>query len=201
MPGKVTRVTLRVTEALERLGVAYAVGGSLASSLHGVMRSTLGVDIVADLRPEQVEPLVDALGSEFYADAGMMRDAIARQSSFNLIHYDTAFKVDIFCRARRGFDGMQLQRRVPAVIATDPERSIYVLSPEDIVLAKLAWYRLGGEVSERQWGDIQGVLATRAGELDVAYLRRWAGELQVGDLLERALEEANGAGIMAGTAP
>lgn len=36
-----------------------------------------------------------------------------------------------------------------------------------------------------------GVLKTRAGELDLAYLRKWAGELNVNDLLERALRESN----------
>lgn len=75
-------------------------------------------------------------------------------------------------------------------IATNPEQSVYVVSPEDIVLAKLEWYRMGGEVSDRQWRDILGVLKTRAGEVDVDYLRTWAGELKVGDLLERALQEA-----------
>jgi hypothetical protein len=62
-------------------------------------------------------------------------------------------------------------------------------SPEDTILAKLEWYRLGGEVSERQWRDILGVLKTRSGELDLSYLNRWAGELKVADLLERALKE------------
>jgi hypothetical protein len=85
---------------------------------------------------------------------------------------------------------VQLERRGSAIIATDPEQSVYVVSPEDIVLAKLEWYRMGGEVSDRQWGDVLGVLKTRAGELELDYLRKWAGELKVGDLLERALEEA-----------
>jgi len=191
VPGEATRVTLLVTRTLEQLGIPYAVGGSLASSLHGVMRSTLDVDIVADMRLEHVQPLVDALSQEFYADIEMMRDAIERRGSFNLIHYETAFKVDIFIRKLRAYDQLQLERRVLAEIATDPEQSIYVVSPEDIILAKLEWYRLGGQVSDRQWRDVLGVLKTRAGELDLAYLREWAGELQVGDLLERALREAS----------
>jgi hypothetical protein len=191
MPGEATRITLLVAHTLEQLGIPYAVCGSLASSLHGVMRSTLDVDIVADMQLEHVQPLVGALSSEFYADAEMMRDAIKHHRSFNLIHYETAFKVDIFIRKLRAFDRMQLERRVLAVIATDPERSIYVVSPEDIILAKLDWYRLGDQVSDRQWRDILGVLKNRAGELDLAYLQKWAGELQVGDLLERALREAS----------
>lgn len=190
MQSESTRLTLLVTQTLEHLEITYAVGGSLASSLHGVMRSTLDVDIVADMKMEHIQPLVAALSKEFYADDEMMHDAIERHSSFNLIHYETAFKVDIFIRKLRSFDGMQLERRQESVIATDPEESIYVTSPEDTVLAKLEWYRMGGEVSERQWRDILGVLKIRAGELELAYLRKWANELKVSDLLERALEEA-----------
>ncbi len=190
MQAEVARVTLLVTQVFEQLGVPYAVGGSLASSLHGVMRSTLDVDILADMQFEHIQPLVATLSKEFYADDEMMKDAIEHQSSFNLIHYETAFKVDVFIRKARAFDQMQLERRRTSVISTDPEQSIYVASPEDVILSKLDWYRTGGEVSERQWRDILGVLKTRAGELDVDYLRKWARELQVPDLLERALTEA-----------
>jgi hypothetical protein len=178
MQGESTRITLFVTQTLEKIGIPYAVGGSLASSLHGIMRSTLDVDIVADMKLEHVSPLVAALSHEFYADDEMMKDAIEHHSSFNLIHYETAFKVDVFIRKLRAFDQMQLERRRTSVIATDPEQSVYVVSPEDIVLAKLEWFRLGGEVSDRQWRDILGVLKTRAGELELDYLQKWARELR-----------------------
>jgi hypothetical protein len=190
MQSESSRITLIVTHALEQIGIPYALGGSLASSLHGVMRSTLDADILTDMRLEHIPALVASLSNEFYADDEMMEDAIHHRSSFNLIHYETAFKVDIFIRKLRSFDQMQLARREKSVIATDPEESVYVVSPEDIVLAKLEWYRLGGEVSDRQWRDILGVLKTRSGGLDLEYLRKWAVELKVSDLFERALKEA-----------
>jgi len=190
MHAEVARVTLLVTRAFEQLGVTYAIGGSLASSLHGVMRSTLDVDIVADMHIEHIPPLVAALSKEFYADDEMMRDAIEHQSSFNLIHYATAFKVDVFIQKPRAFDRAQLERRRTSVITIDPEQSVYVTSPEDVILSKLEWYRMGGEVSDRQWRDILGVLKTRAGDLDVDYLHKWAKELKVSDLLERALTDS-----------
>jgi hypothetical protein len=190
MQGDSIRVTLLVTDVFENLGVRYAVGGSLSSSLHGVMRSTLDVDIVADMRLEHIQPLVAALSPEFYADDELMRDAIERHSSFNLIHYETAFKVDVFIPKPRPFDQMQLERRAAAVITTDPEHSIYVTSPEDVILSKLEWYRMGGEVSDRQWRDMLGILKIQAGNLDLVYLRQWAKELKITDLLERALTES-----------
>ncbi|HSK87509.1 MAG TPA: hypothetical protein VK880_04090 [Anaerolineales bacterium] len=149
MQAEVTRVTLLVTQAFEQLGVTYAIGGSLASSLHGVMRSTLDVDVVADMHLEHIQPLVAALSKEFYADDEMMRDAIEHRSSFNLIHYETAFKVDVFIQKSRAFDRVQLERRRTSVITIDPEQSVYVTSPEDVILSKLEWYRMGGEVSDR----------------------------------------------------
>ncbi len=191
MQSESTNATLSVTQTLERLGIRYAVGGSLASSLHGVMRSTLDVDIVADMHLEHIQPMIMALSKEFYADDEMMRDAIEHHSSFNLIHYETAFKVDIFIRKPRPFDQMQLERRRTSVITTDPEQSVYVTSPEDVILSKLEWYRMGGEVSDRQWRDILGVLKTRAGELELDYMRKWGHELKVSDLLERALKESS----------
>ena len=190
MPGEATRTLLRVTQTLERLGITYAIGGSLASSFYGVMRATLDADIVADLQPEHVEPLVAALAQEFYADAAMMRDAISRQSSFNLIHYESAFKADIFVCKSRGFEQQQLARRRSALLSTEQEEAVYVVSPEDIILAKLEWYRLGGESSDRQWRDILGVFHTRGNVLDQEYLRRWAAALGISDLLTRALREA-----------
>ena len=191
MQGDSIRVTLLVTDVFEKLGVRYAVGGSLSSSLHGVMRSTLDVDIVADMRLEHIQPLVAALSPEFYADVEMIRVAIERHSSFNLIHYETSFKVDVFIPKPRPFDQMQLERRASAIITTDPERSLYVTSPEDVILSKLEWYRMGGEVSDRQWRDILGVLKTKAGGIDLDYLRHWAKQLKVNDLLDRALTEAS----------
>jgi hypothetical protein len=191
MQGDSIRVTLLVTDVFEGLGIRYAVGGSLSSSLHGVMRSTLDVDIVADMHLEHIQPLVAALSPEFYADDEMMRDAIERHSSFNLIHYETSFKVDVFIPKPRPFDQMQLERRISAPITTDPERSLYVTSPEDVILSKLEWYRMGGEVSDRQWRDILGVLKTQTGGIDLDYLRQWAKELKVSDLLERALTESS----------
>ena len=187
-------VTMRVADALDALGVPYAIGGSLASAVHGVMRATMDADLVADLRMEHAEPLTQALGDAFYADVEMMHDAIRRHGSFNLIHLETMFKVDVFVAKSRAFDRAQLSRRQLRLLSEEPERRAYVTSAEDIVLVKLEWYRMGGEVSDRQWQDVLGVLRVQAGRLDQSYLLEWADVLGVQDLLIRAQNEVKGTG-------
>jgi hypothetical protein len=185
-----TAVVLKVIESLEFLGIPYLIGGSFASAIHGVARMTADVDLVAEMRLDQVEPFVDSLEDSFYVDAGAVREAILRRGSFNVIHLDTMFKVDVFISKERSYDRAQFDRREKTVIALDPERTAYVATGEDNILAKLEWYRLGNEISERQWADVTNVMKTQAGRLDLAYLRHWANVLGVADLLERALREA-----------
>ena len=184
-------VTMVVTDALDALGVPYAIGGSLSSALHGVMRATMDVDLVADLRLEHTGPLAQALGNAFYADAEMMRNAISHHSSFNLIHLETMFKVDVFVAKPRAFDRSQLARRQLHLLSEDPEYHVYVTSAEDIVLSKLEWYRIGGRVSDRQWSDLLGVLKVQGDRLDRGYMHRMAVELGVADLLEQAFKEGD----------
>lgn len=169
----------------------YVIGGSLASTLYGMVRTTQDSDIVAKMRPEHILTFVEALQDEFFIDEEMIAESIQRNSSFNIIHRDTMFKVDVFIPKPRPFLQSQLARAQRQSFTLESEMSANFTSPEDTVLAKLEWYRMGGEVSGRQWRDILGVMKTRAGELDLDYLRKWAQELNVADLLERARNEVS----------
>lgn len=183
-------VTLKVTDVFEKLGVPYLIGGSLASTLYGMVRTTQDSDIVAEMRLEHLQPFVSALQDEFYVDDKMIVESIRRHSGFNIIHRETIFKVDVFIPRPRPFLQSQLARAQRQEFDLEPKLSANFASPEDTILSKLEWYRLGGEASDRHWRDILGVLKVRAGELDLEYLRKWAMELKVGDLLKRALKEA-----------
>jgi hypothetical protein len=181
-------VTMQVADALDSLGVSYAIGGSFASAIHGVMRATMDADLVTDMVLSDAVPLVKALAGAFYADAETMREAIRHHSSFNLIHLATMFKVDVFVVKARAFDRSQLARRQLLLLSEEPERYAYVASAEDTILAKLEWYRLGGGVADRQWRDVLGVIMVQGERLDLVYLRTMAAQLAVSDLLEQALQ-------------
>lgn len=180
-----------VVDALEDLGVRYYVCGSLASSAHGVPRASIDADLVADLRLAHVEPLVARLQDAYYIDEGRVRSAILARRSFNAIHLATMFKIDAFVVKARPFDAQALDRALSKVLDDVPNaRHFVVASPEDTVIAKLEWFRQGGETSDRQWADVVGVLKAAAG-LEYGHLSRWAGVLGVADLLERARQEAS----------
>lgn len=180
-----------IVEVFDALGIPYHIGGSVASSAFGIPRSTLDVDLVAEIVPEQAGELARRLEATYYLSEDAIREAIRYRSSFNLIHLATMLKVDVFLRKARAFD-----QEVASRIRRDTLEDVagaYIFNfaaPEDIVLAKLEWYRAGGETSERQWGDILGVLKVQASALDLAYLQHWAVDLGVADLLQRALDDA-----------
>ncbi len=130
-----------------------------------------------------------ALHKEFYVDQQMITESIQQHSSFNIIHHETMFKVDVFVPRARPFLQSQFARAQRQTFAFEIEMSAKFSSPEDTILAKLEWYRMGNEVSERQWRDILGILKTRADALDLDYLQKWAHQLEISDLLKRALQQ------------
>lgn len=184
------QAALAAAGVMDELGVRWFLGGSLASSVHGIPRATFDADIMADLRPQHIKPLLQKLGEDWYADESAIRDAVSRRSSFNLIHFATAMKVDVFLPKLRRFDGGEFARSRMTSVSEDGLMQAPVCCAEDIVVAKLEWYRLGGEDSERQWSDVIGVLRLNAGRLDLDLLRESATEVGVADLLERVLHEA-----------
>jgi hypothetical protein len=180
-------VVARLARTFEDLAIRYVVGGSLASSLYGIPRATQDVDLVAEIELPHVEALTSSLAGEFYVDAGMIRDAIRRRASFNVIHLATMFKADVFIPRGDAWSHEELSRaRCEQFDTPDGRVTIRFASAEDTVLQKLAWYRLGNEVSDRQWGDVLGVLKVQSGSLDREYLEHWARLLNISDLLGRA---------------
>ena len=184
-------VVANLADIFDALDIPYLVGGSLASSVYGIPRATNDVDLVANVQRMHVRPLTKALEGDFYVAEELIVEAIRDRSSFNVIHLATMFKADIFVPREDTLSDEEMRRaRTETIQVGDTSRAIRFASPEDTILQKLIWYRLGGGISEQQWSDIQGVLRIQGVSLDFDYLARSAAILNIADLLERARESA-----------
>ena len=187
----ITEAVLPLVKAFDKLGVSYYISGSVASSIYGVPRATIDVDIVSDLKPQHVHSLVEMLKATYYIDEEMVLNAIQKRSSFNLIHLDTMLKVDIFIIKDKPYNLKTLQRRRKDTFTEEKESTeFYIGSPEDIILSKLEWFRSGEYVSKQQWRDVLGILKVQKDLLDLEYLRHWASTLELSNLLDQAFHDA-----------
>lgn len=184
-----TVVLKQFTDVLESLNIVYVIGGSIASSVYGAVRFTQDADITVEPFAPVADKLFDALEKDFYISKEAMYEALHSRSSFNVIHFETAFKIDIFIRPESEFH-RQILSRGRKIHLGDIAKPVSFVSPEDIILLKLDWYRQSGCVSERQWSDVQGVLAGQAKSLDFEYLKTWAKKLGLNELLAKAISES-----------
>lgn len=193
LPADAIKVVVPVVDVLEHLQVPYHIGGSLAGAVYGMPRGSADVDLVAELRPEHVDPFVAQLQDDYYVARDSVFEAIRRRTSFNLIHTSTMMKVDVFCPEAVSFAVQEQARARRETLEVEANARVFLVkAPEDLILRKLHWYRAGGESSERQWSDVVGLLKVQSAQLDRDYLAIWAGELEVRDLLDRACTEADG---------
>ncbi|MCL1472618.1 hypothetical protein [Argonema antarcticum] len=182
-------LALVIADILNELEIPYLVGGSVASSLMGEPRSTQDIDLVADLHIEKVDRLIQALQPRFYVSENAVLEAIRYKGSFNLIDNESLGKIDIFILKDEPFNRTEFQRRQTRVVRRNPDREIVLPTPEDIILQKLIWYRMGFG-SQKQWRDILGVMKLQGEQLDKGYLNGWAQTLGLTELLVQSLQEA-----------
>jgi len=182
-------VTKKIVDIFSQLNIKCIVGGSVASSLHGIPRATQDVDVVVQLFPNQVSKLVAILNEQFYVDQNAVVEAVARSSSFNVIHLETMYKVDVFVCGDDELKREEISRSVSVVIDEKTKDTILIADASDIIIQKLIWYELGNRVSDRQWRDVLGVIKVSGDALDMEYLKKWAKKKGVFELLELALKE------------
>jgi hypothetical protein len=183
-------VTLAVARVFDDLKIDYCIGGSLASSAFGVARSTMDVDIIAEIKNEHISGIVKKLKKMFYIDKDMVERAIQEKTSFNMIHLESMFKVDVFIPQDHPFERQVFLRKLSRAVSEDSSKHLFFSSPEDIILRKLVWYQTGGGVSDRQWDDVLGVIKVQSERLDKPYLKLWARKLRVAELLEEAFRDS-----------
>jgi hypothetical protein len=188
-PDDAVDVALRVAAAIELVGGSYFVGGSLASSLQGEPRATNDIDIVLTLPLGKLSSFVQALGADFEVDVAMLRDALLHGTSANIFYLPAVLKIDLFGVGPSSYDESEFSRRRAVKVRVSGEELV-LKSPDDTVLRKLLWYRAGGSISERQWRDVVQVLRISGAAMDDEYLQRWANQLGLSELLEKARAES-----------
>ncbi len=183
-------VVHRLVDVLDALGIPYAIGGSMASSAYGPMRFTQDADMTVQPFSSVADEFYGRIKDEFYVSEQAMHQALSTGDSFNVIHFETSFKIDLFIQGTSEFERQLLTRSRKVVSTATGRKSLCVVSPEDIVLLKLRCFRETAGTSERQWDDVRGVLAVQGKALDYEYLTNWAERLGLGELLSRAIAEA-----------
>ncbi len=147
--------------------------GSFASSVYGMHRGSADVDFIIAADEEGIRRLLDHLPEQdFYSDLNQALDALRHRSMFNVIDNVTGFKIDFIFLKNREFSREEFARRNKANVWGVP---LYVATPEDIVISKLEWAKLGE--SRRQIEDAAGILKVRGEELDFAYIEKWVADL------------------------
>jgi hypothetical protein len=175
----------RLVEALNNAGIPYMLSGSVSSSFHGQPRATNDVDIVIAPTESQFHSFLQSLGKDYYVSIDAAKEALRRESTFNIIDVQTGWKADFIIRRQRPFSIEEFQRRQKvSIMGLDT----WIVSPEDVILIKLEWAK--NSKSDRQFEDALGVAMVQFDRLDGDYLHKWAKELQVEGSLKQLLEQA-----------
>ncbi len=169
-----------ILEKLERHKIDYMITGSFASNLHGMPRTTLDADIVISSDFENLKNFIEEIKGDFYADLEMAKEAFERKGMFNIIHYETGFKIDFIIKKQGPYYESEFERRRGCEFAG---KICFFASPEDTILSKLLWAKIGD--SEKQFQDASGVAKIQGENLDFDYLQKWADILGIKDMVER----------------
>lgn len=173
-------------DCLRRLNashIAYMLTGSMASNAWGIPRTTHDLDFVIQLPPSHAARFAGAFhGEDYFVDEAMIRSAYQPPHQFNVLHIPSALKVDFWMLRPDEFEREMFRRKVRDSWLGE---TVWIATAEDVVLHKLYWNKL--TPSDRQLGDVAGVLAVQHGKLDQDYLRQWASYLKVQAELEKAL--------------
>jgi len=182
-------VLKQLTDTLDDLKINYAIGGSIASSVYGKVRFTQDADITVAAFADKTEQLYNLLNENFYISNNAMCQAISNHGSFNVIHLESAFKIDIFIQKDDDFHRQLFLRRKKVRLDESIEHLFDIVSAEDIILLKLQWYQSAGCISERQWSDILGVLTIQSRALDMKYLKSSSEKLGLSGILQKAIDQ------------
>jgi hypothetical protein len=180
---------LPLSAIFEVLQIPYYIQGTIANSLYGMQRATFEVDFFANLCLEHMNDLQQQLKPFYAIDTQIMRDAVYLRTYFEIVHIESLIKINVLLSQDLDFE-KQTYNRSKQHRLLENNSSVYVASPEDIVLTQLRKYRVEGESADDQWNEILGVLKVQGISLDFTYLEQWAEKLTIADLLRKGYVDA-----------
>ncbi len=170
-----------ISRRFEAASIPYMLTGSMAMNYYAQPRMTRDIDVVIAISPEDVDRIVALFQPDYYVSAGNVREALAQESIFNLIHQESVIKVDCIIRKSADYRRVEFERRARISIL---DFTTFIVSKEDLIISKLFWAK--DSRSELQFGDVKNLLATG---YDEDYLQRWTRELGLDTLLAECLDE------------
>ncbi len=179
-------VFAEVIDVLDRLKIPYMIGGSVAAIAYGEPRLTLDMDVVIDLNRQQAKNFADSFGSEYYVSPESIEEAIRTAGHFNIIQSEVGVKVDFYVLDRDEFSRVEFGRRRKE--AFDEERTAFFASPEDTIIKKLEWFKMGE--SAKHLEDIKGILRVSEKKLDLRYIDQWTVRVGVSDIWQKLKSES-----------
>lgn len=168
-------------ERIEPLDIEYMLTGSLAMMFYGYYRMTADIDIVIELKHEDADRIINILEPDYYVPHGRVRDAIARKFMFNVIHQETAFKIDLVIKKINDFQQTTFERKQKKEFYG---KDIFVITLEDLIISKLNWAK--ESLSEKQFTDVENLLQNK---YDIEYIENWTKKLGISHLYEKCLKE------------
>lgn len=194
-PVELLAVMLPAQRALEDLHVPYYLGGSIASSLHGMQQLAQDIDLVVDFGDQTLPSLFAALGQHYLLDEDEARGAVRGHRPFPLIHLDSLMKVDVVFPKRDAF-ASSMRPLIRGYTIDERYPPIPLASATEMLLFKVQRYqrdeqaRTDGIQDDTEWNDILGMLKVQGPDLDLPLLEEWAGTLGMTDTWQRALVDA-----------
>ena len=168
-----------ISRRFEQAGIAYMLTGSMAMNYYAQPRMTRDIDVVIAIGPEDVGHVAALFRPDYYVSEENIRESLAHESIFNLIHQESVIKVDCIIRQSSDYRRVEFERRERISIL---DFTTFIVSKEDLIISKLFWAK--NSHSEIQLADVRNLLATG---YDADYLQHWTGELGLDNLLNECL--------------
>jgi hypothetical protein len=169
-----------ISRRFEEAGILYMLTGSMAMNYYAQPRMTRDIDVVIAIAPEEVGRVAALFRPDYYVSEENIRESVAHESIFNLIHQESVIKVDCIIRKKNEYRRVEFERRQKISIL---DFTTFIVSKEDLIISKLSWAK--DSHSEVQLGDVKNLLATG---YDATYLQRWTRELRLDTLLKECLQ-------------